>query len=132
MKTTMIATPKLDALRALVGGTIFAATFVKRDGSIRTGTFRTGVRQGVNGVGLAYDPKERGNLIVWDTRAKAFRTIKMDRVVEIRARGERFKVESTALLLGLWATLSQAARLRAVTQLDVATRSRALRGLRAL
>lgn len=80
--------PVIANMRALLGDEIFGATFVKADGSIRTGTFRLGVQKDQTGAGLAYRPNERGNLIVWDMAKGGYRTIKLARLLSIRAHGQ--------------------------------------------
>jgi hypothetical protein len=74
-------------LREIVGNRIFGATFRRADGSLRSGTFRLGVRKGLSGAGLSYDPGKRGNVIVWDMRLGGYRTIKLNRLVSLRCRG---------------------------------------------
>ncbi len=44
----------------------FGATFTKKDGSLRTGSFKLGVTKGVKGVGLAFDPAAHSLLSVCD------------------------------------------------------------------
>lgn len=73
--------------RRLVGDRIFGCTFRKADGTLRSGAFRLGVRRDVLGAGQAYRPEERGNVIVWDMRLGVYRTIKLARIVQVRARG---------------------------------------------
>jgi len=51
---------KADALIASAKGTLFHAEFVKKDGTIRKGKFRTGVSQFVSGEGRKYNPKDYG------------------------------------------------------------------------
>lgn len=78
-----------SAIRALVGGRFFGATFARADGSVRRGVFQLGVRgPDVVGVGLSYDPDERGNLIVWDVAKQDYRTIKVSRLQSIRFGGQ--------------------------------------------
>ena len=69
-------------------GRFFGVTFVKADGTLRNMTCRTGVSKHTSGKGLKYSPKERGNVIVWDTSAKGYRTIKLDRLVSLRFGGK--------------------------------------------
>ena len=69
-------------------GRFFGVTFVKADGTLRNMTCRTGVSKHTSGRGLKYNPTERGNVIVWDTSAKGYRTIKLDRLVSLRFGGK--------------------------------------------
>ena len=76
------------AVREFIGdGQIFGCEFEKRDGTIRTGSFRLGVRKDLKGVGAAYDRDARGNLTVFDMTKQAYRTIRLDSVIAIRAHG---------------------------------------------
>lgn len=81
-------------VRAMIGGRIFGATFVKRDGTVRTGAFRFGVRHELKGVGMRYDAAERRNLVVFDMRKREYRTIRLESLVSLRVRGTTITVES--------------------------------------
>ena len=69
-------------------GRFFGVTFVKADGSLRNMTCRIGVSKHVSGRGLKYNPTDRGNVIVWDTSVKSYRTIKLDRLISLRFSGK--------------------------------------------
>ena len=68
--------------------TIFSCTFIKKDGSARKMLCRLNVKKGVNGVGMAYDPIEKGLIPVWDLQANAFRMINLKTVTELRIKKE--------------------------------------------
>tara|TARA_R100000734_G_C3217770_1_gene30478 strand:+ start:329 stop:502 length:174 start_codon:yes stop_codon:yes gene_type:complete len=51
-------------------------------------TCRLGVHKYATGGGLKYNPRERGNVIVWDTSVKGYRTIKLDRLISLRFGGK--------------------------------------------
>ena len=72
----------------LTSGKFFGVTFVKADGTLRDMTCRLGVHKHATGKGLKYNARERGNVIVWDTSVKGYRTIKLDRVVSLRFGGK--------------------------------------------
>ena len=80
-------TTEVEDFRSLLGAQIFGATFIKRDGSERTGTFRLRVRKNLTGEGSKYDRAKRGNLTVWDMEKGAYRTIRIEALVQIRFRG---------------------------------------------
>jgi len=65
-------------------GSIFNVQFYKADGTTRSMNARFGVRKGVNGVGLKYNPSERNNIIVYSMNDKGFRTINLDRIKTIK------------------------------------------------
>ena len=51
-------------------GKIFSATFIKKDGTLRKMTARLGVRKGVTGAGLKFDPRERSHVVVSEMSKK--------------------------------------------------------------
>jgi hypothetical protein len=74
--------------KQLSGGKIFTVTFVKKDGSVREMNARLGVKKGVKGVGMSYDPIERGLLPVYDMQKDGFRMINCKTIKKIVHRGE--------------------------------------------
>lgn len=80
-------------MRSIKNGKIFSATFTKTDGSIRVMSCRTGVRKGLKGKGLGYDPRKNRNIIVWDMNANGYRTIKTDRLKCISIQGKTYNFE---------------------------------------
>jgi hypothetical protein len=64
-------------------GKFFTVKFVKKDGTLRRMTCRTGVSKGVTGKGLAFEPKEKGLKVVWATDAEGYRMINLASVTEI-------------------------------------------------
>ena len=68
-------------------GGIFNVKFYKADGTSRSMNARFGVRKGVNGKGLRYDPLERNNIVVFSMNDNGFRTVKLDNVVSIKFNG---------------------------------------------
>ena len=84
---------KFDLLtKATKSGNIFGATFVKKNTfnkvkEYRSGAFRGGVKIGVTGKGLNYDPSKFHNVIVWDMNKNGFRTIKAENLKYLRFKG---------------------------------------------
>jgi hypothetical protein len=70
-------------------GKFFTIVFTKKDGTIRKMTCRTGVKKGVTGKGLAFEPKEKGLRVVWSTDAEGYRMINIASVTEINFKGIR-------------------------------------------
>lgn len=68
-------------------GKFFTVKFIKKDGTLRKMTCRTGVNKGVNGKGLAFEPKEKGLKVVWSTDAEGYRMINLAQVKEITFNG---------------------------------------------
>ncbi len=73
-------------------GAIFSVSFVKADGSYRDMTCRTGVRKGVNGKGLAFEPSDYDLKTVYDVQAKGFRMINLDSLYRLTMDGQTFEV----------------------------------------
>lgn len=85
-------------------GKFFTAEFTKRtNGEYRVMTCRRGVRKGVKGVGMAYDPKERDLLCVYDVQKieegksekGAFRMINLSDLHKVRLGGKTFNWDNT-------------------------------------
>ena len=88
---------KFDLLtKASKSGNIFGATFIKKNKfnkveEYRSGAFRGGVKIGVNGKGLNYDPRKFNNVIVWDMNKNGYRTIKADNLKYLKANKITYK-----------------------------------------
>ena len=65
-------------------GRIFRAVFVKKDGSERTMIARTGVRKGVSGTGMSYDPEPKGLMAVYDMQKKAWRMVNVNTMKSLK------------------------------------------------
>ena len=74
-------------------GRFFTVRFIKRTtGELRVMNCRTGVRQGVTGEGLKFDPEKRGLLVVWDAKIGQHRMVSLDGVQSITFRGDTYNV----------------------------------------
>jgi len=66
-------------------GRIFTVDFIKRtNGEFRRMVCRRGVRKGLTGKGMAYDPLRKSLLTVWDVQKGAYRMISLDAVLAVR------------------------------------------------
>ena len=74
------------------GGKIFTVTFIKKDGSKRVMNCRLHVRKGVKGVGMSYDPLERGLLPCFDMQKQAFRMINLKTILSLTFAGTEYIV----------------------------------------
>lgn len=93
MNDTITIERGLEILNGIGDGQIFTVVFVKRTtGELRTMNCRKGVKKGVTGEGLAFDPNEKGLIPVFDMKADGFRMISIEGIREIRAGGERYEV----------------------------------------
>lgn len=77
------------ALRILESGKFVTVTFTKRNGSRRVLNGRSGVKKGVNGKGMAYDPKANGIVILYEMNKDGkpnenYRAVRIDSISKIR------------------------------------------------
>ena len=86
-----------DRLISTAEGRFFGATFVKKDGTERSGQFRTGVAKFTKGVGMAYNPKDYGLRGVWEannkagcTEEQAYRNINLATLKLLKVNGEEY------------------------------------------
>jgi len=70
-------------------GKFFTVVFTKKDGTTRKMTCRTGVKKGINGNGLKFEPKEKGLRVVWAADAEGYRMINLTTVKELKFNGIR-------------------------------------------
>ena len=79
----------VDAAR---NGRIFTVDFIKRtNGELRTMVCRRGVRKGITGRGMNYDPLSKALLTVWDVQKGAYRMISLDNLVSLKMGGRSFR-----------------------------------------
>jgi hypothetical protein len=73
---------------------IFSVTFIKRtDGTVRTLTGRKGVSKGVTGVGMAFDPLDKGLVCVFDMIKDAHRMINLETIISIKLEKIEYQVK---------------------------------------
>jgi len=72
-------------------GKIFSAIYTKKDGSTRKIVARIGVKKGITGKGMAYNPIERGLLPVYDMQKKAFRMINVNTLSQVNMDGQVYE-----------------------------------------
>jgi hypothetical protein len=74
-------------------GKFFTCEFTKRTtGELRTMLCRTGVKSGLKGGTLKFDPKEKDLIVVWDRQKKLYRMIPVDGLRRIKVRGKWSKI----------------------------------------
>lgn len=88
----LINTQKLKSLIENSKGQFFSVVFVKKDGSDRYMTCRTGVSKGVSGAGLKFDPAAHGLVVVYDTKVKQHRMVNLETVKGIQINKETYTV----------------------------------------
>ena len=74
------------SLNKLNNGRIFNVKFIKADGSERSMLARTGVHKNLKG-NPRYNPADHNLFVVWSMRDHNYRSIKIDRIVEVKANG---------------------------------------------
>ena len=78
-------------IEATKDGKLFTVEFIKRTtGEIRVMNARRGVRKGVKGVGLRYNPAEYSLLNVYDMQDGGFRSINLENLVALRMGGKKY------------------------------------------
>jgi len=76
---------KFDLLKkAVKTGLIFGAGHIKKDGSLRLGKYRGGVKIGVKGTGAKHNPKDHGHFKVFDLTINDFRKINSNTLFYIK------------------------------------------------
>lgn len=89
----------LKKVISLLGDKIFTVTFVKKDGSVRVMNARRGVKKGVKGVGMSYDPYSKNLIPVFDMQKEAFRMINAETILEIKAEKKVYTFKEGELVL---------------------------------
>ena len=83
---------KVMGLMDSSNGRICTAVFIKKDGTPRKMVCRTAVSKGVTGKGMAYNPRLKGLLPVYDMQDKAFKMINTKTTKSIRLGGVYYDV----------------------------------------
>ena len=65
-------------------GRFFSVSFVRKDGSIRNMTARIGVKKGINGRGLKFNPSEKDLMVVWAMDKENYRMINLKTIRSIK------------------------------------------------
>jgi hypothetical protein len=82
----------------LLGNKIFTVSFIKKDGTIRIMNARRGVKKGVKGVGMSYNPTEKDLIVVFDMQKESFRMINAKTILEIKADKKVYKFQDGELV----------------------------------
>jgi len=90
------------SLLKATNGQFFSVQFKSRGtGELRTIVGRTGVRKGVNGSGMRYNPADHDAITVWDNgnvpnakgeKSEGHKTVPLNSIRELRAGGAKFRV----------------------------------------
>lgn len=94
MKTRTCSLQKAISLIRATNGKVFRATFIKRTtGELRNMVGRTNVTKGVTGVGMKYDPFDRGLMPIYDFQKQEFRMINLETLQEISVKRTLWKIK---------------------------------------
>ena len=74
-------------------GKFFTITFIKKDKSERRMTARTGVKKGVNGVGMKYNPSDYGMKSVYDMAKLEWRMINFKTAKRLKINKKDYVIE---------------------------------------
>ena len=91
-------------VNAISDGKIFSVTFIKRTtGLVRKMVCRVGVYNHLSGGEPAYDAGENNLITVFDMQKKAYRSISVESILEMRVHGQTFAwpvIETVVTLQG--------------------------------
>jgi len=74
-------------------GKFFTITFVKKDNTERRMTARTGVKKGVNGQGMKYNPSDYGMKSVYDMAKLEWRMINFKTATRLKIGKKDYVIE---------------------------------------
>ena len=87
---------KVKAIDLIRGsnGKVFGVTFIKRTtGEERVMNARLGVKKGVTGEGLKFNPKDYALIPVYEMPKQQFRMINLEGLTNLNLEGEQYEVE---------------------------------------
>jgi len=74
-------------------GRIFGVSFIKRTtGELRHMSARRGVRKGVNGQGLKYDPESKQLITVYDMNKEGHRMLNTETLYRLSLQGTNYNI----------------------------------------
>ena len=73
-------------------GQIFSAVFRKKNGEKRLMNCRTKVHKYINGVGLKFEPQDKGLMTVFDLHAGGYRFINLKTLERLKIKGVEYEV----------------------------------------
>ena len=75
-------------------GKVFGVTFIKRTtGEERVMNARLGVKKGVTGEGLKFNPKDYALIPVYEMPKQQFRMINLEGLTQLNLEGKKYEVE---------------------------------------
>lgn len=87
-----------EDVKKLVGNQFFSATFLKKNNELREINCRLGVKKHLKDGKKRYDTEYYNYLTVYDLQKKAYRTLNVNTLIELRANGQKIKVDKNRWL----------------------------------
>jgi hypothetical protein len=87
-----ISRTKAKNMLAKTNGEFFSVQFIKKDGSVRDMVCRTGVTKHLKGGELAFDPAEKGLMVVYEMNVDGYRMINLKALKKVTVGGITYKV----------------------------------------
>lgn len=87
-----------EQVKQLVGNKFFSATFLKKNNEVRHMHCRLGVKRHLKGGEKRYDTEYYNYLIVYDMQKKAYRTLNVNKLIELKVNKEVIKVDGNQWL----------------------------------
>jgi hypothetical protein len=75
----------------IVGGRVFTAEFIKKDGTKRVMNCRLGVTKGLKGGAMRWSPIDKGCLSVYDMQKRAYRIINFKTLQKLIFNGKTWE-----------------------------------------
>ena len=79
-----------DIIDMTSDGKVFSAEFIKKDGTVRTMKARTGVVKHLKGGSLAFDPKKKKLISVFDMDEQSYKFINFNTLQWIKISGKKY------------------------------------------
>lgn len=73
-------------------GRVFGVTFVKKNGDVRDMGARLGVKKGVTGAGMKYNPADHDLITAFDMTKKNFRMINLQTLQRLTLDKETYEI----------------------------------------
>lgn len=89
---------EVEEVKKLVGNKIFTAIFTKKDGSVRKMNCRLQVKKHLKGGTKKYDAASLNYLTVYDLQKKAYRTINVNTLKQLKFQGQTFAFQDAKLI----------------------------------
>ena len=88
----MIITTREEMVRLIetAEGKFFTVTFIKKDNSTRIMNARLGVKKYLKGGTLAYSPKAKGLIPVYDLQKKHYKMINKETIMALKIDGKEY------------------------------------------